>query len=89
MDNRIRQNGEARLDEVSAIHNQMMARGLMFKVMVARGLVKDIKEFDIKYWPVIEMVLEGALQTSDKHIDDLTHEARDKIAKIREVGKRE
>lgn len=67
-----------------ATHHRMQAMyHLMFSMQYA-GIIKNEEEFRIKVLPVFDMLCEGNILSSNKTIDRLTVEAREKLNKIRE-----
>ena len=72
-------------NELIALHHFTEARRRITKGMIALGIAEDERDWEARFSPVFELLCDGAVQSSDKTIDQLTLEAREKLKDIREV----
>ena len=66
-----------------AVYHRQQAMYHVISSMMSDGIIKDPKEFMTEFLPVFELLCDGSIRSSDKHIDKLTEEAREQIDKIR------
>jgi len=70
-------------NDVMALHHFVQAQYHLMASMIHNGKIKDEAEFRTHILPVLEMLANRDIETSDEHIDKLTLEAREQIDKIR------
>ena len=65
------------------VHHFIQAQYHLMASMIHNGKIENEGEFRTYILPVLELLANRDIQTSDEHIDKLTMQARDQIDKIR------
>ncbi len=63
-----------------------MAKFYMMHAMIKSGVAKDHNDFAKRFLPVIEMLLEGVIETNDNAVwSDIRDKAKDVLSKVKSV----